>query len=572
MVRPGARYETLSMKSASAVHLFAIIFLVALFAGSSGCRREPDWARKDILRIGDHIVHYDSDPLAPGFVISFGLPLVTDNDIECIYLLPAREIKSLDMSGTKVTDSGLEQLKDFLNLRELKLRGTNISDEGLRHLAALKELRSLELENTQIMGPGLGHLKSLPKLESLDLSKTKLTDSGLEHARGLKQIKVLSIRNTAVTDQGLSHVVALTQLESLSVGPMTTAAGLEQLDKLIKLRRLSVGGIINDDSSFQKLQQSLPGIEIVASRFTRDKSPPVASLTQEQAIEEIERLEGSVIAEKNDSGKAMYSVYLYAPADYDDTTLELLEPLDSVYKLHLAGGWLSNEDLQSIPQLKQLQCLSLRGDTWSGDKKPQPLGSWYWPEERDTWINDAGLQYIGECTQLYSLDLTSTYVTDDGLHHINRLIQLKELGLRNLAVTGVGLKELRALKNLCSLDLSHTVIDDDALEQLQAFPQLRVLWIGRTLVTDAGMKKLLSLNNLQFLDLNHTAITDASINDLCSIKSLRGINLDYTLVTEKGVAPLRKAFPKLRITAEGIGDRAPRATDAELKERHRPFH
>ena len=40
----------------------------------------------------------------------------------------------LNLTASKVTDAGLEQLKGFTNLTELNLTGTRVTGSGLRHL------------------------------------------------------------------------------------------------------------------------------------------------------------------------------------------------------------------------------------------------------------------------------------------------------------------------------------------------------------------------------------------------------------------------------------------------------
>ena len=555
------------------IRLLPSICLLAFLGGLLGCQRDQRGPLRELARIGGTAYHDDDNPLGPGYAIDLNGPLVTDRDIEYAHLWPAQEIVTLDLSGTRITDAGLGQLNAFTNLRELKLRSTNISDEGLRYLATLEELRSLDLGNTQVMGPGLEYLQSLPHLERLELDETKLTDNGLKYVRGLRQIRSLNIRNTAVSDRGLKHITELSGLRSLSVGPMVTNAGLEQLGKLLELTKLSLEGTSSTDSGVRELRRALPGLKVHDSRFRKQRPLFAPDLTQQQAIEKIEEMGGSVTVGEGISGKSMVSVYLYARGA-DDAMLALLDPFDQIQELHLAGGWISDSGLQHLPPLRQLRSLSLRGDTWRHNERQRrswPFGTVYRPEVRDTWISDDGVRLLGEHTQLRSLDLTGTYITDDALRSLAQLLELRELGLRNAVVTDAGLKHLRPFKNLRALDLTHTTVSDKGIEHLQALPHLQKLWLGRTLVTDAGMKRLAELENLLFLDVSHTAITDSGLRELSTMKNLREIDLDYAIVTDTGIAELRRALPMTKITAGSIGDRAPRATDAELEERFQPF-
>ena len=75
----------------------------------------------------------------------------------------------LNLSGTQVTDSELEDLKGLTNLVELGLSNTQVSDAGLEHLKGITSLESLDLKSTQVTDAGLKHLKGLTKLRMLGL-------------------------------------------------------------------------------------------------------------------------------------------------------------------------------------------------------------------------------------------------------------------------------------------------------------------------------------------------------------------------------------------------------------------
>ena len=76
------------------------------------------------------------------------------------------------------TSEGLRQLQS------LNLGDTRVTDAGLEHLKELTELRSLDFHSpspayrTNVGDAGLEYLKRLTKLESLDLTYTKVTDTG----------------------------------------------------------------------------------------------------------------------------------------------------------------------------------------------------------------------------------------------------------------------------------------------------------------------------------------------------------------------------------------------------------
>ncbi|MFV1995562.1 MAG: c-type cytochrome domain-containing protein [Verrucomicrobiales bacterium] len=84
----------------------------------------------------------------------------------------------LDLSGTKVTDKGLAQLKTMKNLERLYLQNTAVTDKGLDHLGGLAELRYLNLYGNAVGDSGARKLGALKHLEKVFLWQTKVTEKG----------------------------------------------------------------------------------------------------------------------------------------------------------------------------------------------------------------------------------------------------------------------------------------------------------------------------------------------------------------------------------------------------------
>ena len=105
-----------------------------------------------------------------------------------------------------ITDAGLAQLANLVNLRKLGLRGAEITDAGLAHLAGLENLEALDLEITPIGDAGLIHLKGLKLLHTLWLSGTNVTDAGLVHLEALPNVERLILNSTRVTGAGLERL------------------------------------------------------------------------------------------------------------------------------------------------------------------------------------------------------------------------------------------------------------------------------------------------------------------------------------------------------------------------------
>jgi Leucine-rich repeat (LRR) protein len=115
-------------------------------------------------------------------------------------------VEKLDLSGSSVTDEGLEVLAKMPKLRWLALNLTSISDDGLAWLKDIKSLERLRLHSTRITDAGLKQFKSLSNLKVLDLSNTAVTDDGLNYLTHLESLEQLDLKNTSVTDEGIKKL------------------------------------------------------------------------------------------------------------------------------------------------------------------------------------------------------------------------------------------------------------------------------------------------------------------------------------------------------------------------------
>ncbi len=169
----------------------------------------------------------------------------------------------LVLSGSGITDTGLEELAGMKNLQVLWLSETQITDAGLVHLAGLKNLQRLALSLTRITDAGLVHLAGLKNLQGLNLSGTQITDAGLEKLAGMK-LKVLRIPDEAKTDLGLKHYLAAIEEPSyLDLGGWKiTDAGLVHLAGMKNLQHLYLEGTGITDAGLEKLQKALPRCRI----------------------------------------------------------------------------------------------------------------------------------------------------------------------------------------------------------------------------------------------------------------------------------------------------------------------
>ncbi|MBY0231552.1 MAG: hypothetical protein K2W96_19880, partial [Gemmataceae bacterium] len=206
-----------------------------------------------------------------------GNPLVAvsfDRDVADLDLADLREeksLKSLSITGGKVTDTGLAYLQGLAGLEELNLEGAAIAGTGLRWLAGLKKLKSLRLPQVEesnrkmvrllaglpeletlrfktgwserLKGPDLALLDPLKKLKELELEGGWLDDEALRHLKGLASLESLRLGSSKVLGPGLAHLKALPKLKRLALGSSDFAdAGLAGLKDLAGLEELEISG------------------------------------------------------------------------------------------------------------------------------------------------------------------------------------------------------------------------------------------------------------------------------------------------------------------------------------------
>jgi len=110
------------------------------------------------------------------------------------------------LQGSACRDEQLAPLAKIKNIVSLNLGKTPITDAGLAHIRPLTGLVELHLEQTKITDQGLAQLKGLTNLSYLNLYGTEVSDVGLGQLTGLKNLRNLYVWQTKVTDEGIQKL------------------------------------------------------------------------------------------------------------------------------------------------------------------------------------------------------------------------------------------------------------------------------------------------------------------------------------------------------------------------------
>lgn len=154
-------------------------------------------------------------------------------------------LRRLDLGGSKVTDTGLAEIRDLSELETLGLRSLEMNGSGLKVLAGLKRLHTVDIEVTDpvvralreldrlhLLSPAMnefrGRAASAAEVVTFDISATQefinttLTGVGLRDLKPLSNLRTL--RFVQFQHQILDeHIVALAEIGLLHALPQALA-------------------------------------------------------------------------------------------------------------------------------------------------------------------------------------------------------------------------------------------------------------------------------------------------------------------------------------------------------------
>ena len=137
---------------------------------------------------------------------------VEDTDLRRLNAYP--DLRVLDLSLTHITDGGMQDLKSLRSITDFNLYFAEyVTDEGVAAIKGWKQLKRLNLHGTKAGDSALEHVATFTSLESLDVGSTLMTDVGLERLAQLTNLKELTIGGNELGDAGLQ---ALRQMPNLT--------------------------------------------------------------------------------------------------------------------------------------------------------------------------------------------------------------------------------------------------------------------------------------------------------------------------------------------------------------------
>ncbi len=180
------------------------------------------------------------------------------------YLTQLTTLKSLQVSHSEITDTGIAHLCSLGQVRELWLGGNrSLTGKSIPHLSRLTNLRTLELWHANIDDDDLQYLRGLHSLEKLEISFTQVTDRGLHHLSEIRSLRILGLNENAITDAGVKELETHKDLEQLDLGRTQVTDGcVPSLSTLKSMKDLSLLQTDVTPEGIRRLAAALPNAKI----------------------------------------------------------------------------------------------------------------------------------------------------------------------------------------------------------------------------------------------------------------------------------------------------------------------
>jgi hypothetical protein len=433
--------------------------------------------------------------------------LITNTSLR---LLAPLKLTILRLSGNSITRC--KYIGKIVTLIELSLDYCSIEDEFINDveiakLSTLINLKTLSLSNSGITSTGLKHIQKLPSLESLDISSCDIIEDytpllefsklqTLQLPRHFFPEDLYCLGNmTNLTHLYLSRLIDDTHMELMPNKSTLVSLGQnynissDNLEEFVNLRLLNLSQCY-DFTALEKLiaLTNLEVLDLHGMNFDSKGMRAVYSLTKLTQLD----LSGPV----HDEDESIYN-------DKDKTLLGISK-LSNLTYLNLSEQIkVTTEVMIEIGKMSKLHNLSLNECTSAVD---------------DSTLKDcmAGL------SNLTKLDLTEcTDITIKGISQLTKLVQLKNLFLEG--IFNVDDKCVRLISNMSSLatlSLSSTGISESSVIYLSKLTNLLILTLSDTKINGSTIRRISTLPKLRMLSINSCNIKSGDLSSLSTSKTL----------------------------------------------------
>jgi hypothetical protein len=192
----------------------------------------------------DGLEHLDQlTQLYPCRVTFFCASQLDFEDRHMHYLEGFKDLRSLDLGDTLITDKALPQIGAFSKLTILTLRKTNVTGSGFDSLKNLHHLEDLTIEGTSLKPGNIFRLRPvLPGLLTFRLPRTNISKADTAVLKELKLVRLLTLgANKNINNDCVQYLSNLKDLRILDIDDTSiTDKSIPMLIKLPSLREVKV--------------------------------------------------------------------------------------------------------------------------------------------------------------------------------------------------------------------------------------------------------------------------------------------------------------------------------------------
>ncbi|HIE97458.1 MAG TPA: hypothetical protein EYG03_30185 [Planctomycetes bacterium] len=440
-------------------------------------------------------------------------------DLSALDRLP--ELQTLNLSRTQGA-AGVLSSVNLTSIETLKLNDCSwVDDDLLLLLQKFSTLQTLEVSGSQITDDGINRLLQLPKLRWLNLSGCEgIGTDSLRVLSGVSNLKSLTMSGNNLSVEAAFRFQKVCPLTTLYI-PLTEFPEMAPILERAQRAEATVfcRGIhslrVHDDTGVDySVLKRFPGLrtlQLTGSGFNVQTMSFLADMKQLDHLQ----LGGKNVTDdsiQHLSGAINLTWLDLSGTSVTDAGVVHLLPLTKLRQLDLSGTDITADGLQLVSRLKDLQYL----------------------EVRDVSLSVRGLEVLKTLPNVSgTLDLSAANVARPDLEML-RGKSFKSVNLSGHSLSESEQAVLATWTELESLDLSHCAITGEHLK-LSANTKLKDLRLDGAMLTDATLQAVEFPPALSSLSLSDTSITGENLTVLQQLNFLRSLDLSRCPLSEKGV-------------------------------------
>lgn len=376
--------------------------LVVSMMGSLGVQQVDRWRRNTELRhnqLGAELANSGGRiEVSNRRVVSLKLGPQADDQTLKQYLY-LKDIASLDLSGTKITDAAFESISGFRHLQNLDLSYTNITAQGMQKFPVQSNAYyKLNIAGTKISADDLIAFLTTNwkvRIRALDLSYMSWNLDELKRVAPYFRAE-MSLRGFNMNDEQLIELMAIAE----------EGGGFQLFDVDLSDNQLS-------------------------GRFLKDWAPQHRLVLKNNPLNDAEF--GGALASRPFSLKDL----CLSGTQLTNASLSVIDSRMSLNRLSLGEGMFTEQGLLSV-KLNGVDHMRLNARSFTGESLEMRTVSMQLLDLSGSGVNDNSLKRLSQL-RVSSLNLADTEITDASLPTLAGFLFQQEVDLSHTKITAQGL-------------------------------------------------------------------------------------------------------------------------------------